>query len=418
MKKIARAIIGANYGDEGKGLMTDYFVSRDRIPIVVRFNGGGQAGHTVQLPSGARHVFKHIGSGTFASAMTFLSKHFIVNPILFKAERLDLSEHHSDVFVDRHAMVSTFFDMLINQIIESHRNENRHGSCGVGIGETVERNENANGIPIRISDIIGHSGEFNATKFRSLMTQICDEWVPRRLMALGGEELVAAGQKHALLSSKTLSGVIDAQIIDFDYFFQNVTIVDQSFLGKFDSVLFEGAQGLALDQNNTVEFPFVTRSNTGLKNVLEICNDIGTTNLHPTYVTRAYLSRHGAGPFPNQSLNYKNFEHDLTNVENRFQGAIKYAHLNLEELANRIQKDCGGLHTGRPANHSLVMTCYDHLDDHFNYFDSDFGVVEHSKAPKDLNTLFNTFNLNLTHISSGPTRNFVWDINDKKFGGE
>lgn len=56
----AAVVIGANYGDEGKGLITDYLAALDHSnTLVVRFNGGAQAGHTVQTPSGLRHVFSH-----------------------------------------------------------------------------------------------------------------------------------------------------------------------------------------------------------------------------------------------------------------------------------------------------------------------------------------------------------------------
>ena len=79
-------VIGANYGDEGKGLATDYLASQGTKSLVVRFNGGAQAGHTVVTPDGCRHVFHHFGSGVFAEADTFLSKFFIVNPILFRTE--------------------------------------------------------------------------------------------------------------------------------------------------------------------------------------------------------------------------------------------------------------------------------------------------------------------------------------------
>ena len=61
----AQVIIGANYGDEGKGLISDYLVDREQAKIVIRFNGGAQAGHTVVTLDGKRHVFKHFGSGTF-----------------------------------------------------------------------------------------------------------------------------------------------------------------------------------------------------------------------------------------------------------------------------------------------------------------------------------------------------------------
>lgn len=77
----AIAVIGAGFGDEGKGLMTDYCCQRPKYTTVVRFNGGAQAGHTVVTPDGRRHVFSHFGSGTLRGAATFLSRFFICNPI-------------------------------------------------------------------------------------------------------------------------------------------------------------------------------------------------------------------------------------------------------------------------------------------------------------------------------------------------
>ena len=66
--KRAYAVIGANFGDEGKGLMTDLFCRLGGSVINIRSNGGAQAGHTVCTRDGKRHVFSHIGSGSFAGA--------------------------------------------------------------------------------------------------------------------------------------------------------------------------------------------------------------------------------------------------------------------------------------------------------------------------------------------------------------
>ena len=78
--KQASVVIGANFGDEGKGLMTDFLSEPEGV--VVRFNGGAQAGHTVTEPGGTRHVFHHYGAGAFKGASTFLSRHFVSNPLL------------------------------------------------------------------------------------------------------------------------------------------------------------------------------------------------------------------------------------------------------------------------------------------------------------------------------------------------
>src|SRR5262245_50739362 len=67
----ATAVIGANFGDEGKGLLTDYLAAKDPAgTVVIRCNGGAQAGHTVVTPAGRRHVFHHLGSGSLAGAST------------------------------------------------------------------------------------------------------------------------------------------------------------------------------------------------------------------------------------------------------------------------------------------------------------------------------------------------------------
>src|ERR1017187_3423727 len=128
-KMRAYAVIGANYGDEGKGLLTDYLVNRENAPgcgsddtLVVRFNGGSQAGHTVVTPDGRRHVFSHFGSGSFSSgdmkgAATLLSRFFIVNPMIFKRERCELELKgpvNLEINIDMRAPVTTPFEMLIN----------------------------------------------------------------------------------------------------------------------------------------------------------------------------------------------------------------------------------------------------------------------------------------------------------------
>ena len=133
----ATAVIGANFGDEGKGAVTAHLVgAAPATSIVGRFNGGAQAGHTVVTPR-RRHVFHHFGSGTLAGAASFLSRHFIVNPFLWEKERDELG--HAELLVDPSAMLTTPFDMLLNQVAERKRGDGRHGSCGIGINETVTR---------------------------------------------------------------------------------------------------------------------------------------------------------------------------------------------------------------------------------------------------------------------------------------
>jgi hypothetical protein len=99
----ATVVIGANFGDEGKGLAVDALaaragpsrhagLSRHSDAAVIRFNGGAQAGHTVVTEDGRRHVFSHVGAGAFAGAVTFLSRFFVVQPAIFAREAAELAE--------------------------------------------------------------------------------------------------------------------------------------------------------------------------------------------------------------------------------------------------------------------------------------------------------------------------------------
>src|SRR6185312_724333 len=119
----AFAVIGANFGDEGKGLVTDFLCDRENATLVVRYNGGAQAGHTVVVPDGRRHVFSHVGSGSFCDVPTHLSKFFLVNPVVFAREQIELDQIgvRPTVYVDRDARVTTVVDMLINQALEDKR---------------------------------------------------------------------------------------------------------------------------------------------------------------------------------------------------------------------------------------------------------------------------------------------------------
>lgn len=185
MTKHAKVVIGANFGDEGKGLITDFLASQTgEETLVVRHNGGAQAGHTVTTPDGKRHVFRHFGSGTLAGAQTFLSRFYVCNPILFFKELALLEDLgiQPRVYIAADSPITTPYDMMINQIIEEFRGDGRHGSCGVGFGETVERTENA--------DYAVYFGDLeNTDLLRKKLKSIQTAWTPERLKTLGVESL-------------------------------------------------------------------------------------------------------------------------------------------------------------------------------------------------------------------------------------
>ena len=358
MLKQAKVVIGANYGDEGKGLMTDYFAAQSSNSLVIRFNGGCQAGHTVTTPEGVRHVFSHFGSGSLAGAATYLSKHFAVNPMLYLKERPKLMAAMGrlpPLYVDARAPVTTLFDILLNQMVEDFRSVNRHGSCGMGFGETINRQEEGD-YALVVGDLT------NAPSLRKKLQAIRDEYIPMRARALGLPASVLVTDKAAHFFGTDV--LVDALMASASDFGQDATVVSSplELVGSFDTVVMEGAQGLMLDQTRGA-FPFVTRSNTGLTNVIEVAVEAGIENLDVSYVTRAYLTRHGAGPLANE-LGQKPYAAvvDPTNMPNDYQGSLRFAYLDHDLLATSIAADLASV-AGTPVtiDYSLAVSCLDQI---------------------------------------------------------
>jgi len=390
----ANVVIGANYGDEGKGLVTDYLTAEQSGSVaIIRFNGGAQAGHTVQTPAGLRHVFRHFGSGTLAGASTYLSEFFIANPILFNEEHATLLELGISPQVTIHpdAIVTTPYDMYINQKFENFLANRRHGSCGVGVNETVERNL-FDQYQITVSDLCDEQ------RLVEKLIRIRSEWADLRIDKLMQSHLTD-DDKCFLQSDAVLSAFLG----DIRNFVNHCQMEDYDHVKSVDNIIFEGAQGLRLDQN-AKDFPHVTRSNTGVQNVSIIANKLGLSHLDIHYVSRCYLTRHGAGPLTNElgQCPYPNFK-DETNVPHAFQGKLRFAPLNINTLQAEINNDLAKLSNQLSRQVKLVITCLDHINDKILVSTADNSSKE---KYKDDFTTFIQANTSFDGyiLSDGPTR--------------
>lgn len=382
--KTAKIVIGANFGDEGKGLMTDYFAheakKQGKSCLVVCHNGGSQRGHTVVSPFGIRHVFHHFGSGSFESADTYLSSKFIVNPIIFQKELSELREKGiiTKCFIDRNCRFTTPFDMMINQIAEEYRGDAKHGSCGLGIFETIVRSGTDQ------SDTVYGFANRSVPAMRELLDNIVTKYVPDRLQQFGIRNIPAKWAE--ILGNKDI--IIENYIHDFLEMLEHVQTVGEDIVDAYDTVIFEGAQGLLLDQNNLEYMPHLTPSNTGIKNSMDMIGN-RTVELEVCYVSRTYMTRHGAGRFDTEcsksDINEKII--DLTNVPNPYQDSIRYGMLVLEDLKNRICSDLGNVN----ATKSLAVT-------HIN---------EYEVNQEELRKVFNEFGI---YGSDGMTHDDIYQI--------
>lgn len=350
MTKRAQAVVGSGLGDEGKGLTTDYLCSKGNVGVVVRYNGGAQAGHTVVTPAGERHVFHQIGCGAFHDIPTFLSQFVQVNPIAFFLELKQLYElkYFPEVFASPECLVTTFADMIINRRLEDAKGKDRHGSCGMGINETINRSK-VSELKITMADI------YNGSNLESKVAEICDKYAKFRTGSKIDEPKMA---ESFLKACRDLPKV-----------------VFPAGIGQCKDPVFEGAQGLLLDKNNKEFFPHVTRSNTGMKNIRTLCEQAGIDKIDAYYVSRTYLTRHGAGPLPGEDPSMSFY--DDTNVHHAYQGTLRFAPLDEVSLRKRIAQDAGN------AKVKLVMTHRDQLEradiksDLSSYGPTREDVIEH-----------------------------------------
>ena len=352
-----KLIIGANYGDEGKGLATDFFgaqASGRFGTINVLTNGGPQRGHTVELADGRRHVFKHFGAASLRGAASYFAEQFIVNPMEFMREYDDLRAVHAapEAYINPHCRFSTPWDMLTNQLFLEKNG--LHNSCGFGIWETVLRYQK--GFGISFAAFAAMSREDRIAYLRRLR----DGYFADRIRSLDAQDYFFR----------------DELLCRFEQDFASMLLLcplrDAGYLQHYQTVLFENAQGLLLDGNALEGQEFSTPSTTGSGRVTAAVERIFSgADVEICYVTRSYLTRHGDGPMESEltarqlQSAFPGLKADVTNTENRFQGNLRYGMMDVDLLAERIRKDFGRCpdSSGNRYRSSVMITHLNEYED-------------------------------------------------------
>lgn len=343
------ATIGLGYGDEGKGMWVDYRARTNDNPLVIRANSGAQVGHTV-VRDDKRYIFSSLGSGTLAGAPTLFTRYSVVNPILFIKE---ICERNPGIpyqlFVEGDTPVSTPYDMLLNQATEARRGDNRHGSCGVGFGVTIEREENQ--VHLHFNDLASVSLPSKIKKVR--------EWCLSQLGEPQDTDTEFVKQVYEYFKNNTM---VDFFKDDCRVFRAKSSPWNPKLVKDYDTLIFENGQGLLLDQEYGV-FPHVTRSNTGFRNVgkflkrHELFNKI---DVMVDYITRCYTTRHGAGPLPYERDKPVGIVvNDPTNIYNEYQQNLRFAPLNLHDIHDAMSWDRKGFPSYVEVN--KIITCCDQI---------------------------------------------------------
>lgn len=358
-----KAVIGANYGDEGKGQFTAYFANKailenDNAKVLnVLTNGGAQRGHTVRYTNGTMtesHVFHNLGSATLHGADTYIAKTFMLNPITLLAEIKELKTtvafHPSNIFIDDRCRFTTPFDMMMSQIRNS--SDSSHKSCGMGIWETYTRYRDTD-YNISINDFIWMSDKERREYLRNIRQYYFE-------IIKSDQHIYENFDRELFFNESIIKNFIEdvyelRTLHNVDFVYSKHTshteispLTYLQYVYNYDLIVFENAQGLLLNWSDDPELKeFTTPSKTGIEAVTDILcensNQFLSTykdqieSFEVCYVTRTFMTRHGDGPFPYDSINYVNPQE--TNITNEWQGSLRTGRLNTTEMLFRVQDD-------------------------------------------------------------------------------
>ena len=281
----ATVVLGAQWGDEGKGKVTDFFASS--ADYVVRFQGGNNAGHTIVVgdeklalsltPSGVLYpdCVPVIGSGCVVD-LAFLKEELeMLNSKNVSTKKLAISPN---------AHVIMPYHKLLDELIEESLGENKIGTTKKGIGPCYADKIQRSGI--RIQDLL--DDEVFAEKVKTNV-----EEKNKLLTKIYGRNPMDPNE--IINEFKTYKEIINNHVKDTSLMISNA-------IKEGKNILFEGAQGTLLDIDHGT-YPFVTSSNTSSANAA-IGSGIGPLNLNKIVgVTKAYISRVGSGPFITEQKN-------------------------------------------------------------------------------------------------------------------
>ncbi|MBB6052389.1 adenylosuccinate synthase [Armatimonas rosea] len=312
-----------------------------RLPLIVRHSGGAQAAHAVLTPDGRAHTFQQLGSGSFVPGVrTYLSEHMLVNPLtlFWESELLravGVTDALSRLILHPDALVTTPWHMAANRYREQRRGAGRHGSCGLGIGETQAE-------ALAVPD--------DALRVRDLLNP---RTLPERLNR-------HRARKHAECPGLVMEAEdeeAEAWIALCQGLLGSATVADPGFLLRHlrnpaAATVFEGAQGVLLDEWRGFH-PYTTWSTVTTENAYRLLEGSGA-QVVSLGVIRGYATRHGAGPFPTEDAALTTTLPDDTNPENPWQGALRVGWPDLELLRYSLRV------AGRVE--CLAVTCLDRME--------------------------------------------------------
>ncbi len=278
-------LLGLQWGDEGKGKIVD--VLAPRYQVVARFQGGPNAGHTLEF-DGIKHVLHQIPSGIFRSDIqNIIGNGVVLDPIVFKREIENLAKYNldlvSNLFVSKKASLILPTHALLDAAYERSKGDSKIGSTLRGIGPTYQ--DKIARLGLRVGDVVSPNFKAKYDKLVDAHKVILDFY------SFDYSAVLAQSEENFFAAIEFMK---QFTLVDSEY-----VVNDALTSGK--TVLAEGAQGSLLDIDFG-SYPFVTSSTTMAAGA---CTGLG---IAPSQVGevfgifKAYCTRVGSGPFPTELL--------------------------------------------------------------------------------------------------------------------
>ncbi|HSL08508.1 MAG TPA: adenylosuccinate synthase [Pseudonocardiaceae bacterium] len=279
----AIVLIGAQWGDEGKGKATDLL--GERVQWVVRYQGGNNAGHTVVLPDGQDFALHLIPSGILTPGITnVIGNGVVVDPGVLLDELAGLEARNVDtkrllISADAHLIMP--YHVAIDRVTERYLGKAKIGTTGRGIGPAYQ--DKVARVGVRVQDLL-------------------DEKILRQkveaALEFKNQVLIKVYNRRALDPEQVVDTVLD-QAAHFAHRIADTRLLLDQALRRGETVLLEGSQGTLLDVDHGT-YPFVTSSNPTSGGACA-GSGIGPTKITAVVgILKAYTTRVGSGPFPTE----------------------------------------------------------------------------------------------------------------------
>lgn len=284
----AIVLLGAQWGDEGKGKATDLL--GHRVQYVVRYQGGNNAGHTVVIPTknGPEKFALHLlPSGILTPAVVpVIGNGVVIDPAVLLAEIKGLNERGIDTSklkISADAHIITSYHVMLDKTIERFLGKSKIGTTGRGIGPAY--GDKVSRVGIRVQDLY-------------------DESILRKKvegsLASKNQTLVKVYNRRAVDVEQIVTELL-SYADKLKPYLANTSLLLHEALERGDNVLLEGGQGTLLDVDHGT-YPFVTSSNPTAGGAAT-GSGIGPTKITRVIgIVKAYTTRVGEGPFPTELL--------------------------------------------------------------------------------------------------------------------